>query len=310
MCINRRAFVLVLLLVSPLSWSEIVLTLKESFVVKYKDRATIESTCTVDKTKGKANSPAKDGDMHIAVRCPAEIGLPLVAEIMNAAEVPDVLAQTVDDEQSQRKVQLKGAWRIWNEHSGDNEFIQGKPVVKASNTNPDHVFEIHPVTFYDDHDLRATLHPIAGYKEKDPEAAFSSYENKRSSIKYDKTRKLISITSSGLGYNYVKFQMQLNEKPFKITDGYFAMAQVRDWDGHLLHRKRRMVFVDGTPPSDTVKELGAGDCVRVLGMPRLNLALVNYRVGQAKKGNVAPLTWNLPYEMIVVGIYDSSCEVD
>ena len=52
MCINSRAFVLALLLVSPLSWSEIVLTLKESFVVKYKDRATIESTCTVDKTKG------------------------------------------------------------------------------------------------------------------------------------------------------------------------------------------------------------------------------------------------------------------
>lgn len=158
--------------------------------------------------------------------------------------------------------------------------------------------------------MRATLHPIEGYKEKDPEAAFASYENKRSSIKYDKTRKLISITSSGLGYNYVKFQMQLNENPFKITDGYFVMAQVRDWDGHLLHRKRRMVFVDGTPPSEAVKELSAGDCLRVLGMPRLNLALVNYRVGQAKKGNVAPLTWNLPYEMIVVGIYDSSCEVD
>ena len=104
MRLNCRAFGLTLLLVSPLSWSEIALTLKESFVVKYKDRATIESTCTVDKTKGKANSPAKDGDMHIAVRCPAEIGLPLVAEIMNAAEVLDVLSQTVDDEQTQRKV--------------------------------------------------------------------------------------------------------------------------------------------------------------------------------------------------------------
>ena len=65
--------------------------------------------------------------MHIAARCPAEIGLPLVAEMMNAAEETDVISQTVDDERTQRKVQIKGAWRIWNEHSGDNEFIQGKP---------------------------------------------------------------------------------------------------------------------------------------------------------------------------------------
>jgi hypothetical protein len=310
MHMNYRAFGLTLLLASPLAWSEIVLTLKESFVVKYKDRATIEATCTVDKTKGQANSPAKDGDMHIAVRCPTEIALPLVAEIMNAATEPEVLSLTVDDEQSQRKVLIKGAWRIWNEHSGDNAFVQGRPVVRALNTNPDHVFEIHPVTSYDDHDVKATLHPIEGYQEKDPETAFANYENKRSTIKYNKQKKLISITSTGLGYNYVKFQMQLNEKPFKISDGYFAMAQVRDWDGHLLHRKRRMVFVDGTPPSDAVKDLAAGDCLRVLGVPRLNLALVNYRVGQAKQGNTAPLTWNLPYEMIVVGIYDSECEVD
>lgn len=290
--------------------AEISLTLKQSFVTKYKDRATIEAECTVDKSKGKANPASKDGDMHIAVRCPGEIKLPLVSEIMNAKEFPVVLAQTVQDEQSQDKVRIAGAWRIWNEHSGDETFVQGRSVARAPNSNPDHVFEIHPVTFYGDTDVRASFHPIAGYKTKDAEQAFSNYENKRSTITYSTRSKNVTVTSSGLGYNYVDFQMELNERPFKISDGYFAMARVRDWEGHLIHRKRRMVFVEGTPPAETVKSLGAGDCLRVLGIPRLNLALVNYRVNEARKGNKAPLAWNLPYEIIVVGVYDSQCEVD
>lgn len=290
--------------------AEISLTLKQSFITKYKDRATIEAQCTVDKTKGKANPASKDGDMHIAVRCPDEIKLPLVAEIMNAKAFPETVAQTIEDERSQTKVRIAGAWRIWNEHSGDESFVQGRPVTRAVNTNPDHVFEIHPVSFYGDMDLRASFHPIEGYKTKDTEQAFSNYENKRSSISYNHRYKTVTITSNGLGYNYVDFQMELNERPLKISDGFFAMARVRDWEGHLLHRKRRMVFVEGTPPADAVKNLDAGDCLRVLGMPRLNLALVNYRVNQARKGNKRPLAWNLPYELIIVGVYDSECEVD
>lgn len=291
-------------------YAEIALTLKQSFVIKYKDRATIEAECTVDKTKGKANPASKDGDMHIAVRCPDEIKLSLVAEIMNAKEFPDTLTQTTLDEQSQEKVRISGAWRIWNEHSGDDAFVQGNAVTHSQDSNPSHVFEIHPVTSYGEWDVRSSFHPIEGYKTKDAEQAFSNYENKRSVITYSTSKKTITITSSGLGYNYVDFQMQLNEHPFKITDGYFAMARVRDWEGHLLHRKRRMVFVEGTPPAEAVKNLGTGDCLRVLGIPRLNLALVNYRVSEARKGNKAPLTWNLPYEIIVVGVYDAQCELD
>lgn len=301
---------LCIIVFSALAHGEISLTLKQSFIAKYKDRATIEADCTVDKTKGKANPASKDGDMHIAVRCPDEIKLPLVAEIMNAKEFPGAITQTVQDEESQTKVRIAGAWRIWNEHSGDDTFTQGKAVAQSQTSNPDHVFEIHPVTSYGDTDVHASFHPITGYKTKDAEQAFSNYENKRSTITYNKTAKTVTITSSGLGYNYVDFQMQLNEKPLKISDGYFAMAKVRDWEGHLLHRKRRMVFVEGTPPAESVKNLGVGDCLRVLGIPRLNLALVNYRVNEARKGNNAPLSWNLPYEVIVVGVYDSQCEVD
>jgi hypothetical protein len=113
-----------------------------------------------------------------------------------------------------------------------------------------------------------------------------------------------------VGYNYVQFQMELNEPPFKVVDGSFAFAKVRDWDGHLLVRKKRMVFVRDTPPEILVRNAKEDDCFRVLGMPRLDLALVSWRTQAAAKGRTEVLSWNLPYEIIVVGIYDSKCELD
>lgn len=97
---------------------------------------------------------------------------------------------------------------------------------------------------------------------------------------------------------------------FNGINNVMESSGVRDWEGHLLHRKRRMVFVEGTPPAEAVKDLQTGDCLWVLGIPRLNLALLNYRVNQAREDNRAPLSWNLPYEIIVVGVYDSQCEAD
>ena len=37
---------------------------------------------------------------------------------------------------------------------------------------------------------------------------------------------------------------------------------------------------------------------------------VNYRVEQPRKGRTESLSWNLPYEIIIVGVYDSVCEKD
>lgn len=64
--------------------AEIELTLKNAFIEKYKNRTSNEDVCLIDGSKGKANPASKDGDMHVAVRCPKEIALALVAEIMNA----------------------------------------------------------------------------------------------------------------------------------------------------------------------------------------------------------------------------------
>lgn len=287
--------------------AEIELTLKNAFIEKYKNRTSIEDQCVVDHSKGKANAASKDGDMHVAVRCPKEIALALVAEIMNAKDHPDAIALTKTAESDGSKVKIAGAWRIWNEHGGDERFIQGQKVSKADGTNPDHVFEIHPITQLGEFDLRASFKPIEGYTPKKAEDAFNRYENTRAKI--TKNKVTTKITSPGLGYNYVDFQMELMEKPFPVPDGSFARAKVRGWDGELVARKKRMVFVKDTPPELAVRDLEDGDCLRVLGIPRLDLALVSWRTrNSAKRPDV--LGWNLPYEIIVVGVYPSECQKD
>jgi hypothetical protein len=90
------------------------------------------------------------------------------------------------------------------------------------------------------------LNRIDGYTAKLAEDAFNRYENTRLKIVPGKTTT--NVVSGGRGYNYIEFQMHLNEKPFKIADGSFAYANVRDFEGELILRKKRTVFVRDTAP--------------------------------------------------------------
>ena len=58
--------------------------LKKAWVKQYKDRATIDASFTVDHAHKNPNAAVKDGDMHVAGRSPKQVGLPLVAEVVNA----------------------------------------------------------------------------------------------------------------------------------------------------------------------------------------------------------------------------------
>ncbi|MDH4290099.1 MAG: hypothetical protein OEW27_10435 [Aquincola sp.] len=287
--------------------AEISITLNNSFIEKYKNRATIDAKFIVDHSKGKPNPASKDGDMHVAGRDAKNIGMAAVAEIMNAKNHPDAVEAANNAAGTNSPISISGAWRIWNEHGGDNVFVQGKPIAAAQSSNPDHVFEIHPVTEIGGIDIRASFQPIPGYDAKKPEDAFPRYENVRSKI-IPKSGK-VTIVSNGIGYNYVNFQMVLNEKPFKISDGAVAKARIQDQEGHLLLRNKRMVFVKDTPPEVAVRDGKGGDCLRVLGIPRLDLALVAWRV-KNRGDEREPLNWNLPYEIIVVGVYPEPCEED
>lgn len=300
-CVVRSLFVLGLLVFPSLSYADVTITLKNSFIEKYKNRVTIDSSFTVDKAHKKPNPPSKDGDLHIAGRAP-EIGLPAVAEIMNAAEKSEAIDVVHEMEGTGKPIAISGAWRIWCEHGGGSKQVQGADLEPFDTSNPDHVFEIHPVTKIGDKVLLDSLHPIAGFRTKEAQDAFSRYENLKSRIIRQPKKKTTTIVTSMAGYNYVEFVMELSEEPHEVEDGRMVFASVLDIEGELLVRKRRMVFVKDTPPEVAVKTLKKGDKLHVLGLPRIDLALVSWRAKNAKK-DPSVLNWNLPYEIIVVGIY-------
>src|SRR5262245_12811391 len=133
------------ILVPRLCHVEIEITLKNTFIEKFKNKATIEATYTVDKAHERPNSPSKDGDLHIAGRAP-EVGLPAVAEIMNARDEDSSVDAIHAAERSGDPIKITGAWRLLCERGGKSVQVQGARLDKFDTTNPDHVFEIHPVT--------------------------------------------------------------------------------------------------------------------------------------------------------------------
>src|SRR5262249_27621787 len=141
-------------------------------------------------------------------------------------------------------VQVTGAWRLWCEHAGTLNQIQGKPFKLPQPgvppSNPDHVFEIHPVTTVKAGskvvDATVAIGPTPGFKPKDAHAAFIlAYEKvpcKIVPLADNRTR----IITKGVGFNFVDFQIRLMEdpEPTDAKDGHFVMASVRETDGDLL----------------------------------------------------------------------------
>lgn len=281
--------------------AQIQITLNNAFIEKFKNRVTIDATYTVDKAHPRPNLPAKDGDLHIAGRAP-EIGLPIVAEIMNAGSEDSAVGLVHGVEGTGTAIDILGAWRIWCEHGGQSTQVQGARLTAFATTNPEHVFEIHPILRVGGDSIPESWAPISGYTPKEAEQAFTNYENRPSRIRVNTQQRTTTITTTMGGYNYVEFKMVLNEAPQEVEDGRFVMASVLTLDGDLLVRNRRMVFAKGTPPELKVSSLQVGDTLHVLGVPRVDLALVSWRV---RNGGTRPevLSWNLPYEIVIVGVY-------
>ncbi len=305
-CSNLRkiswCLAVMLMLTCGTAAAQIEITLNNTFIEKYKGRATIDANFIVDKAHKKPNPPTKDSDMHIAGRA-KEIGLPTVAEIMNAASEPASVDAIHQIEGTDQPIAMSGAWRIWCEHGGSSTQIQGAPVDKITTTNPDHVFEIHPITHLGQNSLLETLHTINGYEPKDANQAFLSYENKKSHITLRKSNTTITTTMGG--FNYVDFIMRTNGEQKETIDGRFVMSQVLDLDGNLLVQNRRMVFIKDTGPEVLLRSLATGNCLHVLGIPRIDLSVISWRI---KNGKARPevLDWNLPYEMIVVAAQEDT----
>jgi len=298
--------------------ADTTLELTNKFINDYKERATIDVTYTPkfahDKPKKPMPSkPSNDGDIHISGTAP-QIGLLSVAEIMNAKDFLNVASFVQQHLGSETA--MKGVWRIWPEHGGESHQVQfDADPNEIVDTNPDHVFEVHPLIRVAAFDISSTFHSIPGFRTKDAQAAFLNYENASSEITPRDTTTTIRMSQAT--YNYVEFKLELLEDPtHNLDDGLTLFARVRSLDDEVLVQKRRMVFVGGTKPEQAVRTLSKGQCMHALGMPRLNLALVSWRT-RCSKDLIAEtpncpskfpdvLRWKIPYEIVVLADYKGS----
>jgi hypothetical protein len=228
---------------------------------------------------------------------------------MNAAHVGMPALKAVKQAGSQ-KVTVTGAWRLWGEHPGTGAQIQARGTQPPAQlpgefpSNPDHVFEIHPVTSVKigNQVVSATsaIGPTAGFTPHDPQKAFLlGYEKLTCKIVPGNARTRI-ITQS-LGFNFTEFIIRLGEDPVALEDGHGVICSVFDTDGELLLRGRRMVFMKGTEPDSGVAGLKKGQRMHVIGIPRISLKLIQWRLDHRNdQFDVSPLDWRLPYEMIIV----------
>jgi hypothetical protein len=286
---------------SAVSSSEIAITLQNSFIETYRNRATIAADCVVERTDRRPHPPFWDGDFHVAVRA-ADIGLPIVAEIKNAAFEADALDLVRRFAANGTPVRLTGAWRIWMEHVGRSEALQGEAVPHYQ-TNPDHVFEIHPVTFIGDRSLRESLRPVAGYRPQAAADAFKSFE--KIACRIAPGSQSTTIVTARRQYNDAEFLLGVGEEPQQVVeDGRFVSAAVFDLKGNLLAPRVRMVFLKDTPPDRVVKDLPPGSRLHVFGLPRIDLTQIAWRTSHWRD-RPESLNLPLPYEIIIAGVYEN-----
>jgi hypothetical protein len=289
--------------------ADVTLALNKTFVNKIKNKATITTELNVDahpNTPHEIERSGDDGDIHMAGRDNV-FKLPLVAEIINARlELPamDLLKQSSPNQ----ALSVTGVWRIWFEHLGNKDQIQGQKVPAPANSNPDHLCEIHPITKFAGVDVLSSFVPIRDDKAKPPKV-YEAFTASRAFPEYEKIDATISASQTALmiqsgqeGFNYAEFVIELAGKPKDVGDGFIVLAHVfdtKDVDKQVTADVRRMVFVKGTPPADKLATLGKGDQLHVLGIPRVNLAEVS-AIADKHKG--APVDVKLPYEMIIIAV--------
>lgn len=289
------------------------LVLNRAWVEKYKDRATISGQINVDHAGAvktpSASNPSNDGDIHAASRSQA-VGLPMVAEIMNAKDVPDAVKKVKGTEGS--SAAFTGVWRLWFEHSpsGQTQTQNLDSLGNAGkNTNPAHCFEVHPLTEFAKIKLQKTFRTVPGYKPKKAADAFARYEKLKISLSANS--QTVSLTSKMIGFNYVEFKLRLQQKAVALPgkDGMQAKVDIFALDAAdddpPLATDVRAVFVQDTDPATEVAKLGGGAEMVVWGIPRLNLNAVSTFL---KAGGASATNRKLTYEMVIVAVESTGDE--
>jgi hypothetical protein len=284
-----------------LSAAEVLL--KNSWISTFKNRVTMALTYKLEKAHTKPNSigeKSDDGDMHLAGRS-KEVGLPFVVEIVNAGlgAHGTVLASIKDLVADADSINIEGAWRLWFEHPAEKPQQQGATVPPPKNTNPPHVFEIHPVTKWGNDRLDESFVPIEGFTGHDAATAFGRFE--KMIVTVTRGKSFTSFDAKMIGFNYVDFNIVLTGAPKKVADGFMVLARIADLDGKIIvNTPRRMVIVEDTAPAALIQTAKKGAAFKALGIPRLNLERLMERAETGKSVAVQGA-----YEMIIVGLTKS-----
>lgn len=293
--ILRVAFVAFLsVLLYSQAFSQNSVSLRRSFIDSLKNSISIKTNFIVDKAHSKPNTGAKDGDLHISGRS-VQIGLPTVAEIMNAKEFSETVDLVHAVEGTDDALDITGVWRLWFEHPNGSQ-VQKVISKKFTSTNPDHIFEIHPLLKLNQEDLISSLTTIPGFKPKDAAKAFNSYLHTVCMISVQDN--MVTIDSKKVGYNYVEFKLEIISKK-NVSDGVFAMADVKTKRGRKIAENIRMVFPKDSGAEIELRALNKGDEMHVLGIPRVNLDEIIKQLQSTSEIEIS-----LPFEMIIVGSYN------
>ena len=298
--VGRRATIIYTTAAIRLSPNPVRFTLQRSFIETYKDRVTIAAHFTVDHAGGGPTPSIFDGDLHFSGRAP-EIGLRLVAEIINASQEDSAVALVSRAGKGHRSLPVTGAWRLWPEHALGAPEHQGRPAPPLKNAYPDHVFEIHPVIEIGGIDLLGTLHTVEGYRAGAAKRTFGLYQAAKLGLRVTPTTVILDTPPSL--YNDVHFLMEITGTRQEIVEGgRFVTASALDTEGNLLVEGLRMVFIKGSAPERAVSRLRRGDRLHVYGLPRVNFAEVSRRmqvVGESRAFVEGPL----PYEIVILGVF-------
>jgi len=304
------------LIIQSVAFSQSTVTFRRSFIDSFKNRITITADYDVWYTHHAAKDDADDGDIHCS-GYDKKIGLATVAEIMNAKneqQAIDVLIAHEGKGQSNNPtVSITGVWRLWPEHMGSGSTIKqgttySKTEIQSKTTNPDHVFEIHPVTNLEGMDLTHSLKNIGpDYVPKKWKSSYGKFRVKAFSI--SSTSKFISFSTKQIGENYIDMWIRIDSL-WEVEDGAFAYCTTMDSDfdpGHdeindkKITNRTRIAFVKDSETYNKAIEQGVGGILHILGTPRINLAILSWREWVSPQRPEVK-TWKLPFEIIADGL--------
>jgi hypothetical protein len=274
------------------------LVLRKDFIEKYKNRVLLETPQFSFKASGGGPN-GNDGDIH-ASGTSSDIGFATVVEIMNAK---NSLAgqQAFKSSVSQPPVPITGVWRLWAEH-GTGTFQQNS-VSSFSNPNPNHAFELHPVTRVKGVNTASTIDfLLKSDAMKSTGPAFNDYLNYPYEVVDNGAT--VSVNTSSHGFNHVKFKAKLLSTAINADDsGKFVFAEVQDNTGKVLLPKVRLALVPGSSAFLILANASAGSTFSVVGIPRISLRLISLQLsGTPDADEMAGRSGKLPFELVIVGV--------